>query len=272
MIPPRPSSVLQQDMDARQHADITGTSSGVIAMDTPAWPHFLAGQPGQPVRVLLVDDDAQMRRVVTNELMADMRVQLVATGTSQKEGRKLIAHHEFEVLLVDLNLGDGDGFALIECCKQHRPMAEVVVVSAMEDEDLALKAFACGATGYLVKNSWFGTYAQAVLQVVNGGASITPNLARRPLRRFDSTPTSPFWRIASPGAASGGSAPEAEHLTQREKDVLRLVASGYTSMEAAGKLMISVETVNAHIKNIYRKLQVRTRAQAVNKATTHGWL
>ena len=56
MIPPRPSSVLQQDMDARQHADITGTSSGVIAMDTPAWPHFLAGQPGQPVRVLLVDD------------------------------------------------------------------------------------------------------------------------------------------------------------------------------------------------------------------------
>ena len=150
-----------------------------------AWPHFLTGQPEQPVRVLLVDDDPCIRRVITQELLGDLRVNLVGQAGSLREGRRLVAQHEFQVLLVDLNLGDGTGFELIEHMKRTRPVAEAVVVSAMEDEEHAIHAFELGATGYLVKSSWFGSFAQAVLQVVNGGASITPNLARRLLHRMD---------------------------------------------------------------------------------------
>lgn len=227
----------------------------------PLWPGFLAGQPEQPVRVLLVDDDPQMSRVIANELLADMRINLLGQATSLREGRRLISQNEFDVMLVDLNLGDGTGFDLIEYMKTVRPMAEAVVISGMEDEQHALHAFELGATGYLVKNSWFGSFPQAVLQVVNGGASITPNLARRLLSRFEHPQSTE--QITQEARSK-------DKLSEREKEVLKLVASGYTSTEIGARLIISGQTVNTHIKNIYRKLNVRTRAQAVSFATHRG--
>ncbi len=230
------------------------------------WPHFLTGQAEQPVRVILVDDDAHMRRVISQELLADQRIELVGQAASLREGKRLIGLHEFDVMLVDLNLGDGTGFQLIEYMKTMRPVAEAVVVSAMEDDEHALHAFELGATGYLIKNSWFGNFPQAVLQVVNGGASITPNLARRLLKRLDGgAPRSAF----APGSRKGAGA---DKLSEREHEILRLVAGGYTSCEIGKRLGISDQTVNTHIKNMYRKLQVRTRAQAVNLASQWGLL
>ena len=225
------------------------------------WPDFLTGQPGRPVRVVLIDDDAHMRRVISQELLADLRINLLGQARNVKEGRRLISQHEFDVMLVDLNLGDGTGFDLIEYMKTVHSMAEAVVISAMEDEQHALHAFELGATGYLVKNSWFGSFPQAVLQVVNGGASITPSLARRLLGKFEHVPRTD--QIPHKGR-------EKERLSEREKEVLRLVASGYTSAEIGSRLIISAQTVNAHIKNIYSKLQVHTRAQAVSFAALRG--
>lgn len=225
------------------------------------WPDFLTGQPGQPVRVILIDDDAQMRRVISQELLGDLRINLLGQARSLKEGRRLIGQHEFDVMLVDLNLGDGTGFDLIEYMKTSHPLAEAVVISAMEDEQHALHAFELGATGYLVKNSWFGNFSQAVLQVVNGGASITPNLARRLLGKFEPAQRSD----QSPEPER-----QKERLSVREKEVLKLVAAGYTSGEIGERLVISSQTVNAHIKNIYSKLQVHTRAQAVSFAALRG--
>ncbi len=239
------------------------------------WPDFMTGQAQKPVRVLLVDDDPHMRRVIAQELMADERTLLVAQASSVREGRKAIKQHDFDVMLVDLNLGDGEGFELIDYLKSTRPGAEAIVISIMENDDQVLHAFELGATGYLVKNSWFGNYPQAVLQVANGGASITPNLARRLLQRFDhGTPSAPAPGPASMPEAQASAQHDAEHeperLSQREKEVLRMVASGYTSAEIGTQLQISTLTVNTHIKNIYRKLQVRTRAQAVRFASLRG--
>ena len=224
------------------------------------WPGFLMGQAEQPVRVLLIDDDPHMSRVIAHELLADLRINLLGQAGSVREGRRLISQNEFDVMLVDLNLGDGTGFDLIEYMKTVRPLSEAVVISAMEDEHHALHAFELGATGYLVKNSWFGNFPQAVLQVVNGGASITPNLARRLLNKFEHS-------------HNGGLPPDTkgkDKLSDREKEVLKLVASGHTSTEIGARLVISGQTVNTHIKNIYRKLNVRTRAQAVSFASTRG--
>ena len=227
-----------------------------------SWPPFLVGQVARPVRVLLVDDDANIRHVISSELMADLRCDLVGQGGSMREGRRLISSCEFDVMLVDLNLGDGNGFELIEHLKTIRPMAEAIVISAMEDEQHALRAFELGATGYLVKNSWFGNFAQAVLQVVNGGASITPNLARRLLHRLEHSTTDAVQRAE----------PHKKGLSDREHAVLKMVAAGYTSVEIGLRLAISGLTVNSHIKNIYRKLQVKTRAHAVSSALQRGLL
>lgn len=228
----------------------------------PLWPNFLVGQPGQPVRVLLIDDDAHIRKVISHELLGDRRTDLVAQAGSMREGRRLISQLEFDVMLVDLNLGDGSGFELIEHMKTVRPMAEAVVISALEDEEHAMHAFELGATGYYVKNSWFGSFPQAVLQVVNGGASITPNLARRLLHKLNHSQEGNHHLTAA----------STDKLSDREKEVLKMVASGYTSSEIGLRLLISCQTVNAHIKNIYRKLHVRSRAQAVSYAVHRGLL
>ena len=225
------------------------------------WPDFLVGQEAQPVRVLLVDDDPHVRHVIAQELLADKRIHLVGQADGLREGRRKVGHHDFDVMLVDLNLGDGCGFDLIEQLKSLAPMTEVVVISATEDEEHALRAFELGATGYLIKNSWFGNFAQAVLQVVNGGASITPNLARRLLSRLDTR-----------HAAASTRSTQRERLSDREREVLKMVACGYTSAEIGTRLAISGQTVNTHIRNIYHKLQVHTRAQAVSCATERGLL
>lgn len=233
------------------------------------WPPFMTGQPDQPVRVILVDDDLHMRRVIAQELLADSRIHLVGQAANVREGRRLVADENFDVMLVDLNLGDGTGFQLIDLMRTARPVAEAVVVSAMEDEDHAIRAFELGATGYLIKNSWFGSFPQAVLQVVNGGAAITPNLARRLLKRLDGgpAPRMPVTSVRPHRSGAGG-----DSLSERECEILRHVANGHTSCEIGRRLGISDQTVNTHIKNIYRKLQVRTRAQAVNLASMRGLL
>jgi DNA-binding NarL/FixJ family response regulator len=235
---------------ARKYSN-PGQFGGLLSpsADTLPWPDFLTGQETKPVRVLLVDDDPFVRRVIAQELLGDLRIQLEGQAGTLREGRRLLMQHEFDVLMVDIRLGDGSGFELIEEAKRHRSAAEIIVISALEDEPQVLHAFELGASGYLVKNAWFQSYAQAVLQVVNGGAAITPRLARRLL------------------------VPESKAtLSAREREVLRLVATGYVTEEIALQLTISAQTVNAHVKNIYRKLHAHTRAQAVSFASHRGLL
>jgi DNA-binding NarL/FixJ family response regulator len=223
------------------------------------WPDFLTSEPGRLVRVILIDDDPHIRHVIAGELISDVRIDLVGQADCARSGKRLISSTQFDVMIVDLNLGDGTGFELIEHMKRVRNHAEAIVISIMDDEHRAIRAFELGATGYLVKNSWFGSFSQAVLQVCNGGASITPNLARRLLQRMESPGRSGVIRERGPS--------EAQPLSERECEVLKLVSLGHTSPEIAQRLTLSVQTVNTHIRNIYRKLQVKSRAQAVTTAT-----
>lgn len=239
------------------------------AAHAPAWPDFLAGQPGRPVRVVVVDNDPGIRRVIAQALSADPRTSLEGQAGSFAEGRRLLLRGAFDVALIDLRLGDGNGLDLIEAVRCHRSGGECVVVSAQEDEHTVLRAFELGASGYLLKNCWFQDYAQAVLQVANGGAAITPTLARRLLARLDvSLGRRPHSMPALAPAAGAGAA----GLSAREREVLRLVAAGYVTREIALKLGISAQTVHSHIKSIYRKLHVHTRAQAVSAAARRGAL
>lgn len=238
--------------------------TGICPPPEPLWPHFLTGQEDAPVRVLLVDDDEFMRRVIAQELLSDLRIQLEGQAGSVRDGRRLIATHAFDVLMVDLRLADGSGFELIrEARKLHR-YCEIIVISALEDDAHVIHAFELGATGYLLKHAWLQSFAQAVLHVVNGGAAITPKLTRRLLARLNlqnheepPVPEPPVREVT---------------LTTREREVLRCVARGCVSKEISMRLGISGQTVNAHIKNIYKKLHVHSRAQAVSFANQTGQL
>lgn len=276
------------DVVVRPNAQVGDTSMGAVrsgaAPTQPAWPDHFLGQTGRPVRVLLIDDDPHVRRCIANELLADTRIELVAQGAGLKEGKSLLGRYDFDVLLVDLNLGDGLGLELIQLCKRAKPLVEAILISVMEDEDYALQAFSMGATGYYVKHSWFGNFPEAVLQVVNGGASISPSLARRLLKQMGPARVPTTSAIRTPASLGRRSevwmesdrapvdAAPLEALSEREREVLKLVAMGYISTEVSHKLQISAQTVNTHIKNIHRKLNVRTRAQAVSLAVNSGFL
>ena len=249
----------------RLHAESApppGHRFSMVSSPPTPWPDFLVGQAGHPVRVALAVSDAHLRYGIARELQADERVHVVGQAGSLREGRRLVALHDFDVLLVDLNLGDGPGLALLEISRAARPFAEVVVIAAGDDETHAMRAFALGAAGYLVRQCWFGSYAQAVLQVVNGGAAIAPRVARRLLGRLES----------GGGPVSGPSNGLRNTLSPQERTILRLVAAGHSGSQIAGRLAISPQTVNTHVRNMYRKLQVRTRAQAVSAAAGFGWL
>ena len=228
----------------------------------PQWPAYLMGQEGRPARVSLVTPDEHISQVIAQELMTDVRTDMVGQATGVRDGRRLINSRETDVLMVDLHLSDGTGFQMIEYVRQTRPMIEVIVVTSCDDEDHALRAFRSGANGYLLKNSWFGSYADAVLQVVNGGAAVTPGLLRHLVRRL----RTPVGIEAMLGSG------QRDTLSEREKDVLRMLAKGQTSAQVALNLVIGEQTVNTHVRSIYRKLNVHTRAQAVATASNFGIL
>jgi DNA-binding NarL/FixJ family response regulator len=256
---------------AEQHSSKFASQGQFAYFANPAnlWPDFLLGQASQPLRVILIEGDAHMRSVVGQELGADPRTTLVAAAGNFRDGKNLITNYAFDVMLLDLNLHDGMSFELLKHMKLHRPAAEGVVISMMDDEQKAITAFDLGANGYIVKNSWFGNYAQAVLQVANGGAFISPSLSRRLIKKLTTGAYIDFHNAREqqviPLHANGV-------LSFREREILELVADGCTSTAIALKINISSQTVMTHIKNIYRKLQVHTRAQAVSSAKNQGLL
>jgi DNA-binding NarL/FixJ family response regulator len=232
------------------------------------WPDFLAGQANQPLRVILIDEDAHMRNIVGQELGLDARTTLVATAGNLREGKNLIANYAFDVMLLDLNLRDGMSFELLKYMKIHRPVAEAIVISMVDDEQNAVKAFDLGANGFIVKNSWFGNFAQAVLQVANGGAFISPSVARRLIKKLTGKPTMDSRARSDQITSLHGSGV----LSYREREILELIADGCTSAAIAQRINISCQTVTTHLKNIYLKLKVHTRAQAVSYAKSQGLL
>ncbi|WP_307611622.1 LuxR C-terminal-related transcriptional regulator [Variovorax boronicumulans] len=229
---------------------------------TSHWPSFLIGQADRPVRVLLVDEEVSARRAISHELLMDSRICVIGEAGSLLEAKRLLAQQAFDVLILDVGLGGGKGFNLIESVRRHRSSAEVIVHSTLGDEVHVRRAFAAGASGYLLKNAWFQSFTQAVLQVVNGGAAVSPNVIRHLLIRLGSGAP------AEPNAART----RIRTLSTREREVLRLVAAGYVTRHIAERLSISGQTVCAHMKNIYRKLQVHTRAHAVTTASGQGML
>lgn len=258
-LPPRTSPLTRGAPPWLSRLEDAPAKAGHGALQGP-WPTFLAGQPDKPVRVLLVDEDAGARRAIAHELVMGPRVCVVGEAGGMLEAKRLLVQHPFDVLILDVRIGGGRGFDLIDSTRRHCISAEIIVHSALEDEANVRRAFAAGASGYLLKNSWFQNFTQAVLQVVNGGAAVSPSVVRHLLIRSRHS--------AAAGPQPGGAPPKA--LSMREREVLRLIAVGHVTRDIATELSISGQTVCAHVKSICNKLQVRTRAHAVTAAASRG--
>lgn len=222
---------------------------------------------GRPIQVVLAEGNTHARRVIGCELQKDERIELCAVASSVKEVRRILTQQDFDVMLLDLHLQDVQCLDVIGHIKQSMPLVEVIATSTRDDEMEAVHAFDRGATGYLVKSSWFVSYGDAVVEVMHGGAPLTASVTRRLLPRLrDGAARRTIHHLGGKDSRDG------ELLTSREQEVLQLVAKGHTSAEVGEELGISAQTASAHLKNIYRKLQVRSRAQAVSKAFAQGYL
>lgn len=157
---------------------------------------------------------------------------------------------EPDVVIMDINLPDGSGIDGAEKLKRLLPRTQILMFTIYEDHDQILKSLEAGASGYVLKRTPPEELLRSIREIHNGGVPLTPEIARKVIQTF-----------RRPTARTNPK----EALTRREEEILELLSQGMLSKEIAGRLSISVETVNSHLKHIYGKLHVRTRTEAVIK-------
>lgn len=226
-------------------------------------PSDLPGESGPPSSVLVVEDSAPMRERLRRILVkAGAPAEGIRCAGTLADAHRLLVSTAFALVLVDIGLPDGSGVDFIAHLYQTQPQVPSVVVSAFGAEDTILAALRNGAVGYLLKEREDIEIALALRTVTRGGAPIDPFIARRILGLL----------ADEPGFGPGARATEPSPLTDRELQVLRLVAQGLTNAEIADQMALSRLTVESHTKNIYRKLVVGSRTEAVFEARRKGWL
>jgi DNA-binding NarL/FixJ family response regulator len=217
----------------------------------------MARQPAAMVRVMIVEDDAVTRQRFAHAISSDPRTTLAQAVDSGREAMARLPAARPEVLLVDLGLPDVHGIEVIRHAERTLGDCDIMVITVFGDERNVLESLEAGATGYVLKDCSDPDLVDHVLDLRAGGAPMSPGIARMVLKRLRARgepPPKPDTKVEAV-------------LTEREGDVLRLIARGYMHSEVAQKLGISPHTVGSHVKNTYRKLAVNSAAAAVMRAT-----
>ena len=240
-----------------------------------------------PWRVLIVEDDPATRAFFAQSVRQCAQLQLLGQAASVAEACIWLGEsgHTIDVLLTDLGLPDGSGLEVIRHALQRHPECEALVISMFGDEDNVLASIEAGATGYIHKDSAPDDVAQAILQLKAGASPISPMIARRVLAKYRSMlgdlkhieavaqkniagpATESVARDMPPTDQADGPA-----LSPREQEVLELIARGFSYAEISKLRHVSVHTVQTHIKNLYAKLAVHSKSEAVYEATRMGLL
>jgi DNA-binding NarL/FixJ family response regulator len=214
------------------------------------------------IRVALVEDDASFRDSVLGAVSAASDIVMVATAASLCEGMTLLKGDPLNVLLVDIGLPDGSGIDLIHAARAVWPQCEVIVATVFGDEDKVLSAIEAGASGYLLKDAMPASLVDEIRSVHAGGSPVSPMIARQLLRRL---------RPAAGAMPAGESSTDAT-LSAREVQVLERMALGYTMQETAEFLGVAMSTVQTFVRRIYRKLDVRSKVEAIDAGYRRGLL
>ncbi|MFZ1738860.1 response regulator, partial [Sphingorhabdus sp.] len=202
------------------------------------------------IRVAIIEDDPVMRDLLSGAVEAcdDMMVTSTADNVAMASG--MIEAGGYDVLLCDLGLPDGSGITLIRQEALTGRDTDILVITIFANQNKVLDAIRAGARGYLLKDERIEDCIEAIRNIRRGGSPISPIIARQLLGQI--TPE-----------ASQPSAPLASPLSEREYEVLNLLSRGFSNSECADILTVSANTIGTHVKNIYRKLEVNSRAEAL---------
>ncbi len=208
--------------------------------------------------VWLVEDNAVFRKTLGKLLDATAGLSCPHTfGNAEQALRSLHTSPAPNLVLMDINLPGMNGIAAARKFKEIAPDTLILMLTAFEDNDRVFEAICAGANGYLLKAAPLDSIVSAIAEARNGGAPMSPSIARKVLAMFG--------RFG--GAQSHG---EKVQLTPREQEVLHALAEGLSMSEISGKLNISYHTVDTHLRHIYGKLHVRSATGAVAKAVREG--
>lgn len=217
-----------------------------------------------PVGVLIVEDDAVTRKSLCLAIESEPSLMLLAAFDSVKPALAWLENDAPDVLMTDLGLPDGSGIEIIQVCAHRYPHTDIMVVTMSSDEENVLACIEAGASGYVLKDAGKTNIARAVLDLRAGGAPMSPAIARMVLAKVRDG--------KKPEPAPVEQSATTTSLTKREAAILDLIAQGDSYGEVAKVLSVSVGTVQTHIKNIYGKLAVHSRGEAVFEAHRRGLL
>lgn len=217
----------------------------------------------QTTSVALVEDDPAARQRFEQAIQAAPDLRLVASFEFGKDALSWLENHRPDVLLTDLGLPDIPGLAVLTYCARRHPGCDIMVITLYDDEAHVVRSLEAGASGYLLKDSLHDEIVKHIRDLRAGGAPMTPVIARQVLKRF---------RINLPAQQQADSvaADPATTLTARELFILNRVAQGFRYSEIAALEDISINTVHTHVRNIYGKLAVHSRSEAVYEAMQMG--
>lgn len=206
--------------------------------------------------VLLLEDHNDTRAWLAEILRQTFEGITIYEAASLKQAREHLSQQSFDLGIIDINLPDGSGIDIIREIAQSSPETYVVVATIFDDDQHIFEALQAGAHGYLLKEQQQEQLLARLQGILDGEPPLSPAIARRILRHFHST---------------ADSEPQSM-LTDREKEVLTLIAKGMSRSDISRLLGITVNTAAGHIKNIYRKLNICSRAEAALEATRLGLL
>jgi NarL family two-component system response regulator LiaR len=208
-----------------------------------------------PIRVLVVDDHAIIRKGMRAVLELVPDIEMVGEAENGKQAIKLVLELNPDVILMDLMMPEMDGIACIREVKAQRPDSRILVLTNFAGEEMIFPAIKAGAMGYHLKDSTPEALVEAIRQVFHGQSSLHPLIAKKLLEEL---------------SAPSEQRPSTDPLTQRELEVLRLIAQGCENHAIAAQLVVSEATVRTHVSNILGKLHLATRTQAALYALREG--
>jgi DNA-binding NarL/FixJ family response regulator len=211
---------------------------------------------------LIVEDLPEIRNWLGQVARAAFPTLQVVTAARRDQALVCVQQTSFDLALIDLGLPDGSGIDVVSALRRHQPQALPVVVTIYDDDDHLFPALQAGAFGYLLKEQPQDALVAQLLRMTQGEPPLSPPIARRVLAHF-----------ANANYRRDTLVRQLEHevsLTERETDVLQRVAKGYTLPEIAAQFGLSKHTIADHIKQIYRKLNVSSRAEAALEAARRG--
>ena len=199
----------------------------------------------KPIQVAIVEDDDEIRANLTHRFSRTAPFRLVSSYPDAESALADLPRHAPDVVLMDINLPRMDGVECVRLLKSKMPEVHVIMLTVYEDSNRLFKSLMAGASGYLLKRSPPAKLLEAIQEVCNGGAPMTPEIARRVVQHFRQ--------------------PDLPSLTPRERQILDQLAKGYRYKEIVNNLDISIGTLHTHVAKIYEKLHVHSRTEAVVK-------